>query len=166
MEGDVRQTATVLLVDEGGQRVRAVADGLLFPNGSVITPDGRTLIVAETLANRLSAFDIAEDGTLSNHRIWAEVGAATPDGICLDAEGAVWIASFFTSEFLRIREGGEVLDRIAVPDKFATACMLGGPERRTLFMMTASGTLEDMYAARTKGFVEIAEVDVPGAGWP
>ncbi|MEO6043438.1 MAG: SMP-30/gluconolactonase/LRE family protein [Tepidiformaceae bacterium] len=159
-----RQPANIALVENGA--VRVVAEGLMFPNGAVITPDGGTFIVAETLANRLSAFDIAGDGSLSNRRVFAELGAATPDGVCLDAEGAVWVSSFFTNEFLRVKEGGEVRDRIEVPGKMAIACALGGASRTTLFLLTATGTLEDMYASRTRGFIETVEVAVPGAGWP
>ena len=164
MAGDVRLPASIALVENGSARI--VADDLMFPNGTVITPDGRTLIVAETLAARLTAFDIAADGSLANRRVFAELGAATPDGICLDAEGAVWVSSFFTGEFLRVKEGGEILQRVPTPGKFATACMLGGASRRTLFLMTAAGSLEDMYASRTQGFIEILDVDVTGAGWP
>lgn len=96
-----RQSANIALVEDG--ETRLVAEDFQFPNGSVITAGVRTFIVAETLASRLTAFDIAEDGGLSNRRVFAELGAATPDGICLDAEGAVWVASFFTNEFLRMR---------------------------------------------------------------
>jgi sugar lactone lactonase YvrE len=159
-----RQPASIALVENGAMRV--VADNLMFPNGAVITPDSRTFIVAETLASRLTAFDIAPDGSLSNRRVFAELGAATPDGICLDAEGAVWVSSFFTNEFLRVREGGEVAQRVPVPGKMAIACALGGGSRTTLFLLTATGTLEDMYASRTNGFVETVDVEVPGAGWP
>ena len=159
-----RQPANIALVENGN--IRVVAENLMFPNGAVITPDGRTFIVAETIASRLTAFDIAEDGALSNRRVFAELGAATPDGICLDAEGAVWVASFFTNEFLRVRDGGVVVERVPVPGKMAIACALGGESRRTLFLLTATGSLEDMYASRTNGFIDTVEVRVPGAGWP
>jgi sugar lactone lactonase YvrE len=162
--GGARQPANIALVE--GAAIRVVAENLLFPNGAVITPDGRTLVVAETLANRLTAFAIADDGSLGNRRVFAELGPATPDGICLDADGAVWVASFFTQEFLRVADGGAVLDRVAVPGKMAVACALGGNAGRTLFLLTAAGTLEDMYASRTAGFIETVEVDTPHAGWP
>ncbi len=120
-----RSTCLLLVQPDGHTSV--VADDLLFPNGAVITPDGRTLIVAETYAARLTAFDIAGDGSLSGRRIWAALGNAAPDGICLDAEGAIWLASPTSREVLRVREGGEVTQRCATPGQ-AVACTLGGPE--------------------------------------
>ncbi|MHB8574940.1 MAG: SMP-30/gluconolactonase/LRE family protein [Dehalococcoidia bacterium] len=152
-------------VDQDGM-VQVAAEAMDFPNGMVIAPDGRTLIVAETMGRRLTAFAIAADGSLTDKRIWAETGAATPDGICLDAEGAVWISSYRTGEFLRVLEGGEVTDRIPVPGRAAVACMLGGDDRRTLFMCTAETRPGDVARAYSKGFIETAHVDVPGAGLP
>jgi sugar lactone lactonase YvrE len=142
-----------------------VADEMAFPNGSVITPDGGTLIVGETYAARLTAFDIEPDGSLTGRRVWAELRPAIPDGICLDAEGAIWIASPVSAEVLRVREGGEVTHRIKVSTQ-AYACMLGGPERRTLFVLTAETTNPDEARAKKSGRVETVEVDVPGAGLP
>ncbi|MCX6021982.1 MAG: SMP-30/gluconolactonase/LRE family protein [Chloroflexi bacterium] len=159
-----RRTSLVLVTPDGA--ARTVADDLLFPNGSVITPDGSTLIVAETFANVLTAFAIAEDGSLSGKRTWAELGAATPDGICLDAEGAVWVSSFNTFEFLRVREGGEVTHRIPSGEKHAVACMLGGEDRRTLFLLTSVGTADDRAAGRSAGWIETVRVEVAGAGLP
>ena len=160
------ETSEIMRVDADGS-VHLAADGVLSPNGMVITPDGDTLIVGETYANRLSAFDIAEDGTLSNHRIFAEVGQAMPDGICLDAEGAVWIASPYTYEFLRVREGGEIADRIALPEgKLAVACMLGGDDRRTLFLCTSIRPARQIVPGITRGFIETVPLEVPGAGRP
>jgi sugar lactone lactonase YvrE len=156
----------IALVTPDGD-VREVADGIAFPNGMVITPDNRTLIIAESFAARLTAFDIAEDGTLSNRRVWAaDVG---PDGICLDADGCVWASSGnMTNDCARIREGGEVLDRVEL-DRPCFAAMLGGPDRRTLFMLTAQwrGTagIEEVIGERT-GQVLIAEAPAPGVGWP
>jgi sugar lactone lactonase YvrE len=115
-------------------RAREVADDLAFPNGMAVTPDNGTLIVAESFAQRLTAFDIAADGSLSNRRVWADV---TGDGICLDAEGAIWCSAVGAdggNSVLRVREGGEVLDRISV-DRPCYACMLGGEDGRTLFMV-------------------------------
>ncbi len=112
---------------------REVADGLAFPNGMVVTPDNDTLIVAESFARRLTAFDIGPDGSLSNRRVWADV---TGDGICLDAEGAVWTSDVGPGDdgvCLRVREGGEVLDRIEL-DRPCYACMLGGEDGTSLFM--------------------------------
>jgi sugar lactone lactonase YvrE len=144
-----------------------VANELAFPNGMVVTPDNQTLIVAESFAARLTAFDIAEDGRLSNRRAWAEdVG---PDGICLDADGCIWASSgSMTTDCARIRQGGEVLERIEL-DRPCFAAMLGGPDRRTLFMLTAEwhGTqgVDDVLAART-GQVLVADAPAPGVGWP
>ena len=129
--------ATVLIRVDPDGTAKAVADDLLFPNGAVITSDGRTLIVAETWRASLTAFDIDEAGDLSNRRLWARLPeGAVPDGICLDAQGAVWAASPTTNECLRIAEGGEVLDRVATPQK-AFACALGGTQGGTLYVCVA-----------------------------
>ena len=121
-----------------------------FPNGSVITPDGSTLIVAETLGLRLTAFDIAADGTLSNRRLWADLGARPPDGICLDAEGHVWVANPLAPECFLVAEGGHVLD-VVETDQPCFACMLGGPERRHLFMMTCPSSDPAIASGATRG---------------
>ena len=158
----------VLVLPDGHGEI--VASDLRFPNGTVITDDGRTLIVAESFGARLTAFDVGRDGRLSKRRTWAQLapapGGATPvpDGICLDAEGAIWIASPVTGEVLRVREGGAVVQQIAVEHK-AIACMLGGPERRTLFICTA-GALEPDATRERSGRIEAIDVEVPGAGWP
>lgn len=149
-----------------GREIHVAARDLAFPNGAAITPDGRTLIVAETFVGRLSAFDRAPDGSLSNRRVWAELGARTPDGICLDESGAVWAASFATGEFVRVREGGQVQDVIACPGKRAVACNLGGADGRTLFALTYAGTLEDIPTGKAAGQVEVCRVAVAGAGSP
>lgn len=156
--------ADLVLVHPDG-RAEVAAKDLLFPNGSAITPDGRTLIVGESFAARLSAFDVADDGRLANRRVWAQLeGGAVPDGICLDAEGAVWIASPTTNEFLRVREGGAVAARVAV-DRSAIACMLGGPARRTLFLCTSKHHDPADTGAR-EARISCVDVEVPGAGWP
>jgi sugar lactone lactonase YvrE len=155
--------ANLALVHPDGRAELAASD-LMFPNGTVITPDGRTLIVGESFGARLTAFDVGPEGRLSNRRIWAQLEKETPDGICLDAEGAVWVASPFSNAVLRVREGGEVAERIAF-DRMAIACMLGGPERRTLFVCTARSVDPAETGAR-EGRIEWIEVDVPGAGWP
>jgi sugar lactone lactonase YvrE len=156
--------ATLARVDPDGS-VHAAADGLMFPNGTVITPDGRTMIVAESFGRRLTAFDIAPDGSLSNRRLWADLGRRTPDGICLDADGAIWVANPVTPECFRVAEGGEILDVIET-DNRCFACMLGGPDMRTLFMLTSKHSLAVEAAVRRTGNVWIAEVDSPGAGLP
>jgi len=145
--------------------VRQVADGVAFPNGMAVTPDGGTLIVAESYANRLTAFDIATDGGLSNRRVWAEVGNDHPDGICLDAEGAVWYADVGTKRCVRVREGGEVLQSIEL-DRGCFACMLGGMDGRTLFMVAAVFEPATMFGGERTGRVLTVEAPAPGAGWP
>ena len=145
---------------------RVVAEDLMFPNGSVITPDGRTLIVAESFGRKLTAFEIAEDGSLSSRRVFAEFQTATPDGICLDEGQGIWIASPTTGEFLRVVEGGTVTDQIDLPGKWAVACMLGGEDQRTLFLLTATGTREDLVRGTAEGYIETVRVERPGAGLP
>jgi hypothetical protein len=157
--------ARLAKVDPDGAVHEAAAD-LMFPNGCVITPDGATLVVAESFAARLTAFDVAPDGTLSNRRLWAQLeGGAVPDGICLDAEGAIWVASPSTHEALRISEGGQVLDRVSA-DQGVFACMLGGNDRRTLFLATAADSDPAACRAARTGRIEAIEVDIPGAGLP
>jgi sugar lactone lactonase YvrE len=158
----VRPAEIVLVTPDGEARV--VDDQVVFPNGSVVTPDGRTLIVAESFGRRLTAFTIAEDGSLHDRRTFAPLPDASPDGICLDAEGAVWLADAGGSACLRVREGGEVVDRVDT-GRGCFACMLGGPDRRTLFLMTAEG-FEGAAIRRRTAAIETVEVDVPGAGWP
>lgn len=155
--------ADLALVHPDG-RVEVAAEGLRFPNGTVITPDGRTLVIGESFGACLTAFDVADDGGLSNRREWARLEKAVPDGICLDAEGGIWVASPLSHGVLRVREGGEVTDRIGVADQ-AFACMLGGPERRHLFLCTAADSDPERTHARN-GRIEVVEVEVPGAGLP
>src|SRR5215217_5744879 len=116
--------------------VRQVADGVMFPNGMVVTPDKSTLIVAESYANCLTAFDIAADGSLANRRVWAGLGSGVPDGICLDAENAIWYADVPNQCCVRVREGGEVVQTVKL-DRGCFACALGGADGRTLFMVAA-----------------------------
>ncbi|HYB89675.1 MAG TPA: SMP-30/gluconolactonase/LRE family protein [Candidatus Binataceae bacterium] len=157
--------ATVLVMVTPDGVARAVAADLFFPNGVVITPDGRTLIIAESFARRLTAFDIEPDGSLANRRLWADLGGRIPDGIALDAEGAVWVACPTRSEVVRVRQGGEVAETIKVATD-AFACMLGGPQRKTLFVLTAATSEPERCRVETTGRIEFAQVDVPGAGWP
>lgn len=153
----------VLVTPEG--KACVVARDLAFPNGTVITADGKTLIVGETFGQRLTAFDIESDGTLARRRIWAELAQAMPDGICLDAENAIWVASPVTAEVLHVREGGEVTHRVKVSTQ-AYACMLGGADRRTLFVLTAETDVPDEARAKMSGRIETVRVKVPGAGLP
>ena len=154
----------IALVTPDGS-LRQVADGVAFPNGMAVTPDNRTLILAESYGNRLTAFDIAADGSLSNRRVWAEVDNDHPDGICLDAEGAVWYGDVGTKRCVRVREGGEVLQTIEL-DRGCFACMLGGVDRRTLFMVAAVFDPATMFSGTRTGQVVIAEAPAQGAGWP
>jgi sugar lactone lactonase YvrE len=157
-------TARLARVDPDGQ-VHVAADDLHFPNGCVITPDGGTLIVAETLGLRLTAFDIASDGTLSNRRTWATLGMRAPDGICPDADGHVWIANAIAPECVRVAPGGEIVESVQT-DQPCYACMLGGPDRRTLFMMTAPSSMAEVVSTARRGHILTARVETPGAGWP
>ena len=156
--------AQIVLVSPDGN-MRVVAEDLLFPNGTVITPDDRTLIVAETWRNCLTAFEIQPDGTLKNRRTWAKFEKAYPDGICLDAEGAVWVAAPTPGEVMRIREGGHVTHRLNVSTR-PYACMLGGPDRRTLFVCTAGSHVHNEVDTAPNGKIEIVEVEIPGTGLP
>lgn len=156
--------AELILVHPDG-RAQVVADELLFPNGMVITPDGATLIVGETFGARLSAFSIGADGSLGPRRTWADVGDVSPDGICLDEEGAVWVASPATGTVVRVAEGGEVSATVSTQGT-PYACMLGGDDRRTLFVTTSEGRGDDPPSAPRTGRVETLEVRVAGAGLP
>ena len=162
-EAEFKKAALILVTPDGEARV-AAAD-LAFPNGSVISPDGKTLIVGESFGGRLTAFDIAPDGDLSNRRLWAKLEGAVPDGICLDAEGAIWVASPISGEVLRVREGGEVAARVGVSAQ-AFACMLGGSERRRLFIAVAETSQPEECRQKRTGRIEFVDVDVPGAGLP
>jgi sugar lactone lactonase YvrE len=145
---------------------RQVADDVAFPNGLVVTPDNSTLILAESYGNRLTAFDIAADGSLSNQRVWADLDGGVPDGICLDAEGAVWYGDVPNKRCVRVREGGEVLQTINL-DRGCFACMLGGVDRRTLFMVAQEwGGMESTAEEARTGQVLTAPAPAPGAGWP
>jgi len=163
-KGEKPRTTTLVMVTSEGQ-VRVVAENLMFPNGTVITPDGKTLIVGESFGAKLTAFDIAADGSLSNPRLWANITPYVPDGICLDAEGAIWVSAATGSTVIRVKEGGEITEKIKVEtDTFA--CMLGGPNRKTLFVLTAASSNPDECKKNPSGRIEITEVDVPGAGLP
>jgi sugar lactone lactonase YvrE len=147
---------------------RQVADGIAFPNGMAVTPDNATLIIAESHGKRLTAFDIAGDGSLSNRRVWADLGGGVPDGICLDADNAVWYGDVPNKCCVRVREGGEVLQTISL-DRGCFACMLGGMLDRTLFLIAAEWRgmekIPEVARART-GQVLSIEAPAPGVGWP
>ena len=149
-------TKLILVTPDGDARV--VADNMAFPNGTIITPDDQTLIVGETFSARLTAFDIMKDGSLTKRRIWANLKSLAPDGICLDAEGGIWIAAPGRGRVARVLEGGKITHIVKVEND-AYACMLGGQDRRMLFVATSTH-------ARTNGRIEVVEVDIPGAGLP
>ena len=159
----IRATGIVMVTPKGERQV--VASDLLFPNGCVITPDGHTFIVGETFAHRLTAFSIAADGSLSDRRVWAHLQGAAPDGICLDAQGAIWMASPISREILRLREGGAITHRIGVATQ-GLACMLGGSDGRTLFILSAPLTRPDKGRALKLGRIETVRVEIPAAGLP
>ncbi len=176
LSGAQPTSGVIALVTPDGS-VRQVAGDLAFPNGMVITPDNATLIISESFTGRLIAFDIEADGSLSNRRVWAE--SLAPDGICMDAEGAVWVGTAATfahtrrvgtpaGAVVRVREGGEVLQRIEY-DRAIFAAMLGGPDQKTLFLLAAEWRgieqVNEALAART-GQVLVSQAPVPSAGWP
>jgi sugar lactone lactonase YvrE len=177
--GEPERATTLVLVDPDGS-VRVVAEGLEFPNGMAITADGRQLLVGESLACRVSAFDLAEDGSLSNRQAWAEfeprpatftfadamsdAAGIVPDGLCLDADDGMWVANSGGNDVVRVLRGGEVTDRIDLGDHAAYACMLGGPDGRSLFICVGGlfGTYDR--ATAQAGELWVTEVDVPGPG--
>jgi sugar lactone lactonase YvrE len=158
-------THRLLRVEPGGDP-QVAADGLAFPNGVTTTPDGRTLLVSETFAGHVTAFDVDGDGSLTARRTWASLPEGrSPDGLCLDANGDLWVAAYTTGEFFHLREGGEVLDRIEFPGCWALSCSLGGAGGRTLLLCTAETTQEDYFAGRSVGHLDLHR-EVPGVGRP
>lgn len=155
-------------------QVSCAADDLSSPNGHILSADGRTLIIAESGAGRLTAFDIADDGTLSNRRTYAEltppegsrIGFAPPDGVCLDAAGGVWVADPVNASLFRVLPGGEVTDRFAYEGAIPIACVLGGPDRRTLLVCVAGDWRRDEVKKAPTGRIDAFDVDIPGAGRP
>jgi sugar lactone lactonase YvrE len=162
--GEPKRATALARIDPDGHVVRA-ANNLLFPNGMVITPDGRTLVVAETFANQLTAFDINSDGTLTDRRVFAQMDDCFPDGICLDTEGAIWVADARGAGVMRVFDGGRIDRAISVAPRIVYACMLGGADRHTLFLCTSSGS-GPAVAQKRDGRIEFLHVDVPGAGLP
>ena len=159
--------AKLALVGPDGNVREAANEGLLFPNGMALTPDGSTLIVAETFAGGLSAFDVVADGMLTGYRSWARVEGSMPDGICLDAEGCVWIASATGAPgvVMRVREGGEIVEKVQTRLP-AYACMLGGSEGRSLFICTAQSPVPDDCRTNPSACIEVIDVGAPRAGLP
>ncbi len=166
---------TIILVDPAGN-ARVAADHLTAPNGTVVAPDGSYLVVAETYAHRLTRFDRAPDGSLTNRRVFADVRGSFPDGICLDEDGAVWFGSPYTNEFVRVRDGGEVTDRLPLPG--GVACMLGGERRETLFLLgvdpgglpvpdaMSSPPRRPSNGPQAGGHIWTKPAPCPGVGWP
>jgi sugar lactone lactonase YvrE len=161
---DPPPTTNLVVFDTGGT-IRQVVPDMAFPNGTVITPDGRTLIVGETMAFRLTAFDIADDGTLSNRRVWAQMDFVATDGMCLDADGQVWLANAVTNQVLRVREGGDITATVTT-SQTAFACMLGGAGGDTLYVVTAPSSDRFTIADRHDGCIETVTVPVTRAGRP
>ena len=151
-------------VDPDGN-VCVAAPDLHFPNGTVITADGATLIVAETLAGRLTAFTINADKSLSDRRTWAEIERAAPDGICLNSQNEIWVANAAAPEILRVAQGGEIRQRVTTHQP-CYACMLGGIDGKTLFALTAASSDHRLASAGRTGRVETLRVNTPAAGWP
>jgi len=147
-------------------KARSVATGLVTPNGLAVTPDGTTLIASETFGNRLNAWTIQGDGGLADHRVFADLGERTPDGICLDVEGAVWVGCTNTAEFIRVLDGGEITDRVTTDGSWAVAPALGGPDMRTLYMVINETTFMGLATGDSKCRIETAHVEVAGAGSP
>jgi len=166
MSGEAFRPGSVFLAAADGS-VRQVADDIAFPNGMAVTADNSTLIVADSYRHSLVAFDIGADGGLSNRRVWAELGDGVPDGICLDVQDAVWYADVPNQRCVRVAEGGNVLQTVAL-DRGGFACALGGPDRTTLFITAAKwrGMTDSEMVTPGSGQVLAVEVDVPGAGWP
>ena len=164
VDASVVGPASLVRVDPDGSSCEAAAD-IAFPNGAVITEDGRTLIIAESAAAKLTAFDRAEDGTLGNRREWAALGSVAPDGICLCEDGTIWVANAYAPECVRVAEGGKVLQRV-VTSTNCYACMLGDDDRRTLYMITAPASHASVARAERKGAIEKVRTDVRGAGLP
>jgi sugar lactone lactonase YvrE len=165
MGGAEPASGTIALATPDGSS-REVADEVWFPNGMVVTPDNSTLIVAESYRNRLTAFDIDQDGDLSHRRVWADLGTGVPDGICMDVEGAIWYADVPNRQCVRVREGGEVLQTITA-DRGCFSCALGGPNGRTLFIVaTEWHGPEHMVHSEPAGHVLTVEVAFAHAGRP
>lgn len=163
--GEDFKPGALILVKENGE-AKEVADGLHFPNGPVVTSDGKTLVVAESWGKRLTAFNIEDDGTLSGQRVFADLGDYTPDGITLDEEGGIWLAAFANDCFVRVKDGGEITDVIDLPGRRAVACTLGGEDMKTLYCMTFDGKMEDIGKGKKASRVETIRVNVAGAGSP
>ena len=164
-EGTDVEPTCIAIVEPSGE-ARIGAHDLFFPNGSVISSDGRRLIVAEGFSHALTEFTITQTGALSDRRQFADLQGEIPDGIALDADDRVWAALPLRQEFVRVERGGNVVGRISVAPRGAFACALGGPERKTLFMCATIGGPEEIRSGSSQGAILVASVDCPGVGWP
>ncbi|MEE8531833.1 MAG: SMP-30/gluconolactonase/LRE family protein, partial [Hyphomicrobium sp.] len=163
-QADFKAAELIAVEPDGSARI--AARDMAFPNGAVIAPDGKTLIAGETFAGRLTALDIDSEGDLSNRRVWAQLPqGVVPDGICLDVDMGIWVASPTSNEVLRALEGGEITDRISL-DQGAFACMLGGADRRRLFVLTAADSDPETCRAKRSARIEYVDVEIPGGGLP
>ena len=160
-----RQGGVIVRIDTDGTAA-VVGTDLDFPNGMVITPDRRTLIVAESVSRRLSAFTIEADGGLSDRRVFADGLDGPPDGITLDADGGIWAAMTLARRFERIIEGGTVTDHIDIDDRIAIACTLGGPQRRIMFLLSSNDAYPERLIGTKLSRLDAVTVDIPGAGLP
>jgi sugar lactone lactonase YvrE len=164
LQGSEIRSASLVRVDPDGTSVEAAGD-LAFPNGTAITDDGATLIIAESMGNQLSAFDRQSDGTLTGRRVWAALPGVAPDGICLCADGTVWVANAAGSECVRVAEGGDIVERV-LTSQGCFACMLGDADRQTLYLVTAASSDAAKARVARHGALERVRTSVPGAGLP
>ena len=166
LNGGESPKPTVLICVEPDGETRVVADDLWFPNGAVITSDNKTLLIAETFAGRITAFDIQPGGDLSNRRVFAELPGVFSDGTCLDAEGGLWVSCPEGHRIIRVMEGGAITHDIPLPGRHSYACMLGGADRRDLYICTAEDHLPDRTVKSRKGRIEMLRAEIPGTGRP
>ena len=158
-------STNIALVEPDGS-VSVAASDLMCPNGTVITPDGKTLIVGESMGRRLTAFDVGQDGKLSNRRIFADLGEHVPDGICLDQEGCIWVASPYASAVVRVSPGGQIVGRVPIENGNPYACILGGESGEILFICCAPHHDPKETLAAMGGRIDVAGAPAPRAGWP
>jgi sugar lactone lactonase YvrE len=164
LDGSQIRPTSLIRVDPDGTTHQAAAD-IAFPNGTVITEDGKTLVIAESLGGRLTAFDREPDGSLTNRREWASLPGVAPDGICLCEDNTIWVSNALGHECLRVAEGGQVLERVTTSMN-CFACMLGDDDRRTLYMITAVESHGAKARSVRNGAIEKVRTTVPGAGLP
>jgi sugar lactone lactonase YvrE len=162
--GESPRPGRVILWREG-EEPRTVAEDVVFPNGCIVTADQRTLLIAETMASRITRFTIDRDGSLSRREVFAEL-ASSPDGLCLDADGGVWAGLPHESAFVHLDVDGRETSRLTSPYPFAVTCVLGGPDRRTLFLCSADTDLQRLPTGDTDGRIDALDVEIAGVGWP